>query len=85
MPIFDTIFEKTFRFAEQAARRFYFQIWKLNQQPCPAFQGEIVKITRVGWDHLLTARHRTKLDLLGRFFVLERAKHLLETSTQFQE
>jgi len=81
----DTIFERTYRFAEREARRFYFQVWRKDQKPCPAFNGEVVRITRVGWDHLLTAKHRTKLDLFGRFFVLERAKHLLETCTQFQE
>jgi len=81
----DTIFEKAFSFAKQEARQFYFQAWRQDQKPCPAFNGEVVRITRVGWDHFLTARHRTKLDLLGRFFVLERAKRLLETSPQFQE
>ena len=80
----DTIFEKTFRFTEGEARRFYFRVWRQDQKPCSAFRGEVVKITRIGWDHITHAERRSKLDLLGRFFVLERAKILLETATYFQ-
>ncbi len=80
----DTIFEKTFTFAEREARRFYFQIWRGVQAPCPAFGGEVVKITRVGWEHISRSERRSKLDVLGRFFVLERAKVLLETATPYQ-
>ena len=42
-----------------------------------------------GWNEVPTknpthAERRSKLDVLGRFFVLERAKILLETATYFQ-
>ncbi|MBI4530696.1 MAG: hypothetical protein HY709_04170 [Candidatus Latescibacteria bacterium] len=84
MPNLDTVFDKTFRFAESEARRFWFQIWRKTQQPCLAFEGETVKITHLGWEHLLHAERPSRLDVLGRFFVLERAKHLLETSTHYR-
>jgi hypothetical protein len=85
MPNLDTIFDKTFRYATAEARRFYFQTWRKAQPPCPAFAGEVIQITHFGWEHITHAERPSKLDVLGRFFVLERAKVLLETATSFQD
>ncbi|HCA67660.1 MAG: hypothetical protein A2249_00855 [Candidatus Jacksonbacteria bacterium RIFOXYA2_FULL_44_7] len=81
---FDTILNRTFVYAKTIAKQFYFE-WAANPQGCPAFDGEIVHITREGWDHIRHLRKRTKTDVMGRLFVLERAKKLLKETTLFQQ
>lgn len=80
---FDTILNYTFLYAQKKAKEFYFKIWVQNFPRCPAFGGEVVYITREGWEHIIDDTGRTKSDVLGRLFVLERAKELLETATIF--
>lgn len=82
---FDTILNRAFKYAKQIAKEFYFKEWTPNPPKCPAFDGEIVHITREGWEHIIDETARTKTDVLGRLFVLERAKALLEKATTFSE
>lgn len=81
----DTIFNQTFKYAKKLAKDFYFNDWAKSPPKCLAFDGEVVHITREGWEHLVHLRKRTRFELLGRLFVLERAKKLLETATVFQD
>ena len=80
-----TIFDHTFKHAKTLARNFYFKEWAKHPPQCPAVQGETINITREGWEHILRERHRTKMDILGRFFNLEIAKYILETATSYQD
>jgi len=80
----DIIFNNTFKYAKKLAKEFYFKNWKKNLSECPAFKGETINIGHHGWDHLIYLRKRTKFELLGRLFILERAKKLLETAHNFQ-
>ena len=80
---FDKILNKTFKYAKKIAKDFYFNKWANNPPKCPAFDGEVVNITREGWEHIIDDTSRTKTDVLGRLFVLERAKALLEKVTTF--
>ena len=84
-PTVTTIFDHTFKHAKKLARNFYFKQWAKYPPRCPAFNGEVVYIGREGWEHILDEKHRTRMDLLGRWFSLEAAKYLLETSTAFQD
>ena len=79
------IFDTTFNYVKKLARDFYFNLWAKNPPRCPAFNGEIVNITREGWEHITHDERKTKTDILGRLFVLERAKKLLEKTTIFSE
>ena len=81
----NTIFNNTFKYAKKIAKEFYFKNWAKNPPKCPAFKGEEIHISRIGWEHTVKELHRSKMDILGRFCVLERAKKLLETATQFQD
>ncbi len=81
---FDIILNKTFKYVKKLAKDFYFNVWAKNSPKCPAFNNETINISNHGWDHLVYLRKRTKFELLGRLFVLERAKSLLETAPNFQ-
>lgn len=81
----DIIMNGTFKHAKKLARDFYFDIWTKNPPRCSAFNGEVIHISRIGWEHTARELHRSKMDILGRFCSLERAKKLLETATQFQD
>lgn len=81
---FDKILNSTFKHAKKISKNFYFKVWVKNPPKCPAFNNEIILISHHGWDHLAYLRKRTKFELLGRLFVLERAKCLLETAHNFQ-
>ena len=84
-PNLDTILNHTFKHAKKLARHFYFKRWAKKPPHCPAFNNEVVSIGREGWEHIIDAKHRTKMDLLGRLFTLEKAKYLLETSITYQD
>ena len=81
----DTIFNNTFKYAKKLAKEFYFTNWAKNPSKCPAFKGEIIHISRIGWEHIIHDEAKTRMDILGKIFILERAKKLLETATQFQD
>ena len=81
----DIIFNSTFKYAKKLAKEFYFKNLVKNSIKCPTFKKEIIHISRIGWEHIAHDEAKTRMDILGRFFVLERAKKLLETTTQFQD
>ena len=82
----DAILHKSLLFTKQCAREFYFSFWATEPPQCPAFAGEVIHVSHEGWNHLVHDRKRkNKLELIGRLTVLERAKHLLETATHFQQ
>ncbi len=80
----DNILNQTFKFAKKIAKDFYFE-WSKTPPSCPAFNGELINISHHGWEHLIHLRKRTKFELLGRLFVLERTKELLESAHNFQD
>ena len=81
----DKILDETFSYAKKISRDFYFNNWSKNPPKCPAFKGEVIHISRVGWEHITHDEAKTRMDILGRIFILERAKDLLETAGQFQD
>lgn len=81
----NTILDTTFKFAKKTAKEFYFKTWVKNPPQCPAFSGEVIHISREGWEHTIKEIRRTKMDVLGRLFVLERAKLLLDEAGLFQD
>lgn len=81
----DNIMDEVFQYAKKLAKDFYFNIWAKNPPKCPAFDGEIIHISRIGWEHITHDEAKTYMDILGRIFVLERAKEILETAGQFQD
>lgn len=81
----NTILDATFKFAQKTARDFYFNVWAKNPPKCSAFDGEVIHITQEGWEHITHSEGKTKTDILGRLFVLERAKILLEKAVAFTE
>jgi len=81
----DLIFNSTFRYAKKLAKEFYFKNWAKNPPKCSAFKNEEIHISRIGWQHIAHDEAKTRMDILGRFFILERAKELLETTTKFQD
>ena len=82
---FDKILNQTYKYAKKLARDFYFNNWIKNPPMCPAFQGGIIHISRVGWEYIIHDETKTRMDILGRLFILERTKRLLETAGQFQD
>lgn len=61
------------------AKHFYFHIWRGNEKPCPAFSGEVVKVTREGWNHIRFGIRRYRSEVLRRLSLLAAAKYILET------
>lgn len=71
--------------ATKKAWKFYSE-WRKTGSKCPAFGGEIIYVSRLGWDHLLSSRkHRTKVEKILRLNALPLAQKILEISTTFQE
>ena len=81
----DKLLKQVFDYAEKLAKDFYFNIWAKNSPECPAFDGEVVYITRSGWEHIADDPEKSRMDKLGRFCTFERAKALLETASHFQD
>ncbi len=71
--------------AQQHAWKFYDQ-WRKTGSKSPAFGGEIIYVSRLGWDHLLDPRKkRSKIEKIRRLKALPLAKKLIEQSTTYQE
>lgn len=68
---------------EAKAKDFYFNKWRGNEKIIPAF-GEIVYVTKIGWNHIVHHPRRTLLDKIIRLKKLELAKQVLETSNHYQ-
>lgn len=77
--------KSTLEKAQMRAWTFY-DHWRSSGSKSPAFKGEMIYVTRIGWDHLVDPRkHRTTKEKIRRFEALPLAKKLLEMSTTFQE
>ena len=70
---------------QDQAHKFYFQQWQGSEQPSPAFDGEVVYVTRRGWRHIVHDKNRTKSQAVSRLELLQTAKHILETKRTFDE
>lgn len=71
--------------AQFKAWKFY-QEWRKTGSVCPAFNGERIYVTRLGWNHLVSPRKkRTVKEKIRRFEALPLAKKLIERSTTYQE
>lgn len=64
--------------------RSYYERWRKEVTFCPAFDQNIL-VTRIGWDHLVSSRFRTKVERVARLEVLPLAKKLIKKSTTYQE
>ncbi len=62
----------------------YYSRWRKEQTYCPAF-GEEILVTRIGWNHLVGSRYRTKTERVRRFKALPLAKKLIKKATIYQE
>lgn len=67
------------------AEKFYFQKWRGKEKPSPAFDGEIVQVTRSGWNHINKDKRRSKSEILSRLDLLRTAKRILETKRTFDK
>lgn len=81
----NVIFDTTFTYAKELARDFYFNIWVKNPPRCPAFNGEIIRASHDSWEHIVHDESKTRMDIPGRLFILERAKKLLQETSSFQD
>ncbi len=64
----------------------YYQGWRKIGSMCPAFNGEHIYVTRLGWNHLVSPRKkRTVREKIRRFKALPLARRLIERSTTYQE
>lgn len=77
--------QKIFDYAVKEGKRFYFEKWVPKDCECKAFDGEIVNITREGWEHIVEDTRRHWLDIIARIAIFERAKKLLEEAEHFQK
>ena len=81
----DSILDEVFGFAELLAKEFYFDHWAKNPPQSSAFNGEVIEITRAGWEHIIDDPRKSRMDKLGRILTFERAKALLEIASTFQD
>lgn len=63
----------------------YYERWRKERTVCPAFDGQEVLITRIGWSHLISSRFRTKVEKIERLKALPLAKKLIKKSNTYQE
>ncbi|MEK7611415.1 MAG: hypothetical protein AAB486_03545, partial [Patescibacteria group bacterium] len=64
------LFEKYFSEILATAKEFYFEVLAGQEIAIAAFNGEKVKITRAGWDHLVHGKDRSNLNLMSRLLAL---------------
>mgnify|MGYP001573421236 CR=1 FL=1 len=63
----------------------FYDTWRKTGSYSPALKDKI-KITRLGWDHLLNPKkRRTKVQKIRRLEALPLAKKLIENATTYQE
>ena len=64
--------------------RRYYEKWRKADTFCPAFNQKVL-ITRIGWDHLVSSRFRTKVERMERLKMLPLARKLIEKANTYQE
>lgn len=62
----------------------YYWRWRKEKTFCPAFNEDVL-VSRIGWNHLLGVRFRTKAERIRRFKALPLAKKLIKKATTYQE
>lgn len=67
------------------AKHFYFNIWRGNEKPCPAFSGEVVRASQAGWKHIRYSDRRNKKQVIPRLKLLPAAKLIIEGQTNYNE
>lgn len=73
------------KIAQDKAWKFYSQ-WRKAGSHAPAFGNEMIYVSRLGWDHLVSSRkHRNAKEKIRRFEALPLAKKIIEISTTYQE
>lgn len=71
--------------AQRHAWRFY-DHWRKTGSKSPAFDGEMIDVSRLGWDHLLNPlKKRSRIEKIRRLKALPLAKKLIEQSTTYQD
>jgi hypothetical protein len=68
---------------ETKAKMYYFNDWRGNEIIIPAF-GEIVYISKLGWNHIVHHPRRKLKDKIIRLKKLPLAREVLEKSTTYQ-
>lgn len=76
---------QSFKKELKKAKHFYFNIWRGNEKPCPAFNKEIVKVGQAGWRHIKYSDKRNKKEVIPRLQLLPTAKYILENQVTFRE
>lgn len=69
----------------EKAKHFYFKIWRGNEKPCPAFRGEVIKVTRAGWNHIRFSENRDIEEVIPRLKLLQVAKRIIEGQSQISD
>ncbi|MDP4008141.1 MAG: hypothetical protein Q8P68_03025 [Candidatus Peregrinibacteria bacterium] len=64
------------------AKEFYFNVWRGHEKPCPAFDGEVVRITRAGWGHIRFSENRDIKEIIPRLKLLKVAKRIIESQSR---
>lgn len=65
--------------------RVFYNRWREAETICPAFDGQRILVTRIGWDHLISSRFRTKVEKMERLMALPLARKLIEKTNTYQE
>lgn len=73
-----------FKKAIKKAKQYYFEIWKGNEKPSPAFNTEIIKVTKAGWNHIVFSSRRNASEIVERLSYIKNARELIERSAFIQ-
>ncbi|OGM54573.1 hypothetical protein A3F62_03050 [Candidatus Woesebacteria bacterium RIFCSPHIGHO2_12_FULL_44_11] len=63
------LYNESFEFTEELARRFYHEVLEGEHIEVPALKNERVYFTHEGWDHIYST-YRSKIEVISRFFAL---------------
>lgn len=74
----------SFRRIFETMKHFYFFEWRGSERPSPAFQGEVIQISRSAWNHITSSPKRSRSEILVRLTLLPLARELIEKSTFIQ-
>jgi len=70
----------------KSAKNFYFSRWRGKEMSSPAFDGEKVKATRRGFEHLIGKTYtKNRREAFKRLILLPNAKQILETTKEIYE
>ena len=75
----------SFKTAFEVAKKFYFLEWRGFEVSSPAFNGQVVHITRAGWNHITSHPRRPRAEVLQRLALFPFARQLIEKSVFVQD